>query len=415
MAKFVFINIPSRSHINPTLPLVEELVARGEEVIYYLTPPYRQLIEATGATFRSYESKIDQINAASRNAGKPVGLPMYMLEESLFVIPQILDSIRAERPDCIVYDTLCLSGRLLAEILHVPAVHHCMIFIFNQQLTQLFQSKAAQDPAGLQAFQASMERLCALYAVQPFSISSIFTHEEALNIVTVPRALQIDGDSFSERYCFVGPAIAPRHEQVEFPFEQLEKQPVVYISQGTVYNDRPDFFNLCFAALGGTRWKVVMSIGNNVDQQKLDPIPDNFLVRTYVPQLEVLKHTDICITHGGMSTIVEALEQAVPLVVVPLPVSDITVNAKRVAELGLGIMLEQASLTADSLRDAVTRISNDPAFYARARQMQEEIHRAGGHKRGADVLQEYVKPRQPRISTGALPALSDDPGFQATA
>lgn len=393
MAKFVFINIPSRSHINPTLPLVQELVSRGEEVIYYLTDTFKQPVEATGATFRRYESRIDQINNAARNAGKPVGLPMYMLDESLFVIPQLLEEIRAEQPDCIVYDTMCLTGRLIAEILHIPAVNHRMIFIFTQQLTQLFRTNASQDPAGLQAFQASMNTLCNVYGVLPFHIGSIFTHEEALNIVTIPRAFQINGDSYGESYCFTGPAIASRNEQTDLPLDELKQHPVIYISQGTVYNDRPDFFNHCFAAFASTPWKVVMSIGNNIDRDKLDPIPDNFLVRTYLPQLEVLQHTDICITHGGMTTIMEALAYGVPLIVAPLPVSDIAVNARRVEELGLGIMLEQAALSAESLRDAASRISHDPGFYARAIQMQEEIHKAGGYTRGADILQKYARVR----------------------
>ncbi|MDQ2902654.1 MAG: glycosyl transferase [Chloroflexota bacterium] len=391
MAKFVFINIPSQSHINPTLPLVQELVARGEEVTYYLTDTFRHTIEATGATFRPYESKIEHINNAARNAGKPIGLPMYMLDESLFVIPQIVESIRTEQPDCLVYDTLCLTGRLIAEILHIPAVHHCMILLFNKKLSQLFQAKMSQDSAAMETFQASMSKLCALYNVQPFNIESIFTHQEALNIVTIPRAFQVDGDAFGEQYRFVGPAIAPRKEDIEFPFELLEEQPVIYISLGTVFNDRPDFFNLCFTAFAGTPWKVVMSIGNTVDQKKLDPIPGNFVVRTYVPQLEVLKYTRICVTHGGMTTIMEALAQAVPLVVTPLPVSDIAVNARRVAELGLGVMLSQEALTAESLRDAVSRISDDPAFNARTLQMQNEIRNAGGYTRTADMLQEFVK------------------------
>jgi MGT family glycosyltransferase len=394
VAKFVFINVPSTSHINPTLPLVQELIERGHSVTYYLTDAYRQAVEATGATFRSYQSKIDQIKKAANSSGKPVGLPMYMLDESLYIIPQILDSIREEQPDGIVYDTMCVTGRLLAEILHIPAVNHRMILVFTQQLASIFRANSSQDSEGMQAFQASMEKLCSIYHVRPFHIGSIFTHEEPLNIVTIPRAFQIDGDSFGEQFCFVGPAIAPRKEAVEIPFEQLEKQPVIYISLGTVYNDRPDFFNLCFAALADTPWKVVMSIGNNVDRKKLAPIPDNFLVRNYVPQLEVLKYTNICITHGGMTTIMEALAHAVPLVVTPLPVSDIRINAMRVAELGLGITVGQEALSADSLRDAITRISNDPLFYARAAQMQGEIHRAGGYKRAADAVLDYVKVRR---------------------
>ncbi len=391
MAKFVFINLPSRSHINPTLPVVQELIARGDEVIYYLTAPFRQLIETTGATFRSYESKIAAINKTAFASGKPVCLPMYMLDESLFVIPQLLEEIRKEQPDCIVYDTMCLSGRIIAEILHIPAVQHRMMFVFTRQLANIFKENAFQDLEGLQAFQASMNRLCTEYHVKPFHIGSIFTHEEELNIVTLPRAFQINGDFFGEQYCFVGSSIAPRQEQIAFPFEQLKQQSVIYISQGTVYNDRPDFFNLCFAAFAETPWKVVMSIGHNVDQQKLAPVPSNFIVRTYVPQLEILKHASICITHGSMATISEALATGVPLIVVPPPLADHVVNARRIDELGLGLMLPYASITAEMLCNGVSRVSSDPTFYARIHQMQKEVHKAGGYQRSADALQAFVK------------------------
>jgi MGT family glycosyltransferase len=391
VAKFIFISIPLRSHAHPTFPIAQELVARGDEVIYYLTDQFKQTIEATGATFRKYDSKIEHINKTASSGGKLVGLPMYMLDESLFVIPQILESIRAEQPDCIVYETMCLSGRLIAEILHIPAVNFRMIFAFSKRLASIFQANASHDPEGLEAFNVAMDKACALYHVQPFNIGSIFTHEENLNLVTIPRAFQIDGDSFGEHFHFVGSAIAPRQEEVEFPFEQIEKEPVIYISHGTVYNDRPDFFNLCFAAFANTSWKVVMSIGTNVSPEKLDATPENFIVRPYVPQLEILKYASICVTHGSMTTIIEAFAQGVPLVAIPQATSDVFVNSKRVDELGLGIMLEEKSLTAESLYNAVLRISNDPAFYARTLQMQEEIHNAGGYIRAADSLQEFVK------------------------
>ena len=391
MAKLVFINIPSTSHIHPTLPIVQELVARGHEVIYYLTERFRPMVEATGATFRSFETNIEQINKAAFESGKPVGLPMYMLDESLFVIPQILENIRSEQPDCIVYDTMCLSGRLIAEILHIPAVNFRMIFVFNKRLSDIFRANASQDPAGLEAFQASMRRLCAQYPVQPFHIGSIFTHEEPLNLVTIPRAFQVNGDTFGERYCFVGPSIAPRKETIDFPFEQIENQPVIYITQGTVYNERPDFFNLCFAAFADTPWRVVISIGNTIDQKKLHKVPANFLVRAYVPQLDVLKYASVCVYHGSMTTTMEAIAQGTPLLAIPQNIADEQVNARRVEELGLGVMLDEETLTPEVLRNAVMHISNDPTYYTRVQEMQEEMRNAGGYIRAANILQDYAK------------------------
>ena len=54
MARATFLSFPAAGHINPTLPVVAELVRRGEHVDYHATEAYRPRIEATGARFLSY-------------------------------------------------------------------------------------------------------------------------------------------------------------------------------------------------------------------------------------------------------------------------------------------------------------------------------------------------------------------------
>ena len=58
MAKYVFLNMPARGHVNPTLAVVQELVRRGQKVSYYLTEEFRDVVQATGAVFQPYESKL---------------------------------------------------------------------------------------------------------------------------------------------------------------------------------------------------------------------------------------------------------------------------------------------------------------------------------------------------------------------
>ena len=58
MAKYAMFSTPGHGHVNPTLALTQELVARGEQVIYYLTDEFRPAVEATGATFRSYSKEM---------------------------------------------------------------------------------------------------------------------------------------------------------------------------------------------------------------------------------------------------------------------------------------------------------------------------------------------------------------------
>ena len=57
-----------------------------------------------------------------------------------------------------------------------------------------------------------------------------------------------------------------------------------------------------------------------------------------VPQLEVLKHSDVFITHGGMGSIKEAIEYCVPMLVYPLdPHYDQNGNALKIENKNLGL------------------------------------------------------------------------------
>ena len=51
MSKLVFFNIPAYGHTNPTLGVVRELVARGNQVWYYSFAPFQKVIQEAGATF----------------------------------------------------------------------------------------------------------------------------------------------------------------------------------------------------------------------------------------------------------------------------------------------------------------------------------------------------------------------------
>ena len=74
MAKAFFLNIPAHGHMNPTLPLVRELVNRGETIIYYSGEEFRERVEAAGATFRTYESLGEEYDFSSRmrTCGRPI-------------------------------------------------------------------------------------------------------------------------------------------------------------------------------------------------------------------------------------------------------------------------------------------------------------------------------------------------------
>ena len=51
----IFYGTPAHGHINPTLPIIEELVKKNYKVIYYATEEFREVITNAGADFRAYD------------------------------------------------------------------------------------------------------------------------------------------------------------------------------------------------------------------------------------------------------------------------------------------------------------------------------------------------------------------------
>jgi UDP:flavonoid glycosyltransferase YjiC (YdhE family) len=425
MARVVILPVPAYGHVYPTLPLAQELLARGEEVSYSLPDLFLPEIDAIGAIFLPFRS-------SGRGFGwQPVSceelfvwMPLHQAVLSWEVLPQLLKIVRAERPDYVIYDAACLWGRLAARILRLPAIRFHTSFVLNEQLGPAFQMlldqaervampRTAQGPLpegdAPITFRGAVEHLGATYNVPPISLKSFFDHAEPLNLVPIPPAFQPGVERFDARYQFLGPSITPRHTPTAFPFEQLEPRPTLYISMGSVCNREVDFFKTCFAAFGGTAatttesgrlpattpeggeqpWQVILATGT-ANVADLGPVPENFMVRPSVPQLEVLQQTTVFLTHGGMNSVMEALWYGVPLVVVP-QMAEQAITARRVEELGVGLALETAAVTEATLREAVRRVAGSQEIRLRVWRMQETIRQTGGARAAADAVIRFTR------------------------
>ena len=54
MAQLLFFNVPAHGHVNPTLPVVAELVRLGHQVVYCNAEPFAGPLRGAGAEFRAY-------------------------------------------------------------------------------------------------------------------------------------------------------------------------------------------------------------------------------------------------------------------------------------------------------------------------------------------------------------------------
>ncbi|MFN2747203.1 MULTISPECIES: macrolide family glycosyltransferase [unclassified Bacillus (in: firmicutes)] len=383
-------NIPAHGHINPTLALTANLVKRGYRVTYPVTDEFVEAIEETGAKPLRYRSTLNmdprQIREMMKTKDMSEG-PLMFKKEVEEVLPQLEAIYEHDKPDLIIFDFMAMTGKILAEKLGIKAVRLCSTYAQNDhfQFSYLSREKYQAELTDEQKEALKNSNL-------PSFFEEVFKPAD-LNIVFMPRAFQPYGDTFDERFCFVGPSLSKRKFQEKESTALLhgDDRPVMLISLGTAFNAWPEFYQMCIDAFGGSKWRVIMAVGTTIDPESFADIPENFSIHQRVPQLEILKKASLFITHGGMNSTMEGLNAGVPLIVIP-QMAEQEMTAERVNELGLGIHLKPEETTVAILQEAVSQVDGDAELMKRVQDMQKNIKEAGGAEKAADEIEAFLAP-----------------------
>jgi MGT family glycosyltransferase len=395
--KGLFLSLPLHGHINPSLPLVRELVGRGDEIVYCSAAAFAARIEQTGARYRSYRTAF--LADMQRLPDRMDQLSWLLMRTTAEVLDQELEAFRAERPDYVITDSVAPWGQWIAQVLGAPVVTSVSTFAFNRRVMAFGMAHGVR-PKSFRIVLSKLRYLARALGILrqlrrryrvpgPGMMGSMFGRSD-LNIVYTSRLFQPCAETFDERYQFVGPSIAPRTESVPFPWEQLRHPVIVYISLGTLFNTDAAFYRRCFDAFRSEDVQVIMSVGATVSVESLGPVPPNVTVQAHVPQLDVLQRTSAFVTHGGMNSVSESLYYGAPVVVIP-QMSEQEIVGRRVEELGAGLYLSAAEATAEKLRESVQRLLVEGQFRQHAALVSESFQTAGGVSRAADAIQTFTR------------------------
>lgn len=404
MSKVLFFNIPAYGHTSPTLPLVAELVRRGEQVIYYSSPAFRQAIEQTGSMFRN--SVTPFLNDETQVDENMVRVAYMLLQAAQTELEELLPQAREDAPDYIIHDGLCSWGKFIAQVMRVPSICSMTTFAIPPVSVKNFL-QVVRDPGNMRLlfstpiarmlfegreqlipFYTLSNRLHKKYRIARPQISDMFTNRAMMNIVYAKRHFQPFAEVFDNTFKFVGPSIVARSDASTFAFEALGEAPVIYVSLGTVFNDKADFYHMCYEAFAGIDCTVVLSLGKRTNIATLGTIPRNFVVQEFVPQLELLQRTALFITHGGMNSVSEALYYGVPLIVIP-QTADQNLVSQRIEQLGAGKALRREGLTAQKLRSTAEDILANPAYRRASACLGESFGQPEGYIHAAEEIQTF--------------------------
>lgn len=373
-------------HVNPTLGIVTELVRRGHQVTYWAPQMFAERIIETGARFEPVTSTWEQLEGGppQMHGKELIGAMGLLLDETAAMVPRL---IHAPPPDLVLHDgTLAWWGRVLAHHWDVSAVETWPNFVGNEHWSMNAYTKI--NPLSPR-FLWQILRIGRYLRSQGIRDIGSFMQGKlaAARLVTIPRAFQHAGDTFTG-WDFVGPALTQRSFQTDWtpPAGNL---PVLLVALGTGYNAQPDFFRMMISSAAARPWHVVLAIGDQVDPDGLGSVPDNVEVHEQVPQLAVLRHARAFVTHAGMGSTMEGIDHQVPMVAVP-QMAEQRANADRIAELGLGRALSPENLDASSLWAAVDAVAEDPDVHRRLARMREECVAAGGAPRAAEVIEQVL-------------------------
>lgn len=384
MTKVLFLNVTTHGHVNPSLGLINELTDRGIEVVYFSSEEFREKIEATGAEYRPYHYDLNIFKNGFN----------VLIDHGADIIQDILDQIENDSFDCIIHSIAMSFSKQIADYLMLPAISMLAVFMGMKKFMQPNQTKIAGkfntlDEAYLQEAQKIEQQF---NLTMPEHFFDLIMNEEDLNIVFtsdyfIPAE---ERDFFDDKYVLVGADVYDRLEDLtDFPIEQIKSASnVLYISFGTIFGDfAKEIYQKVFNAFGHSEYLVVMA-AHKVGLDELT-IPENFIIRDYVPQNEVLKYADVAITHNGLNSMNDLILNEVPFVSLPMG-SDQPALAKRLTELNAGICLDYQTVGSDELQAAVEEVQIDPNYLINLKKIKTSFESAGGYKQAVDAIQMYL-------------------------
>jgi zeaxanthin glucosyltransferase len=402
---FICLGLPG--HLNPMTTLARQLQARNHEVVFLYSSGAAGLPFVPGPEKDHINEKLPEVSKKEGQDALQFSIRA-VLTQTEAILKSLPAIVQANGIDALIIDIVQFYAELGALQLGMPyvhvstGVHHdfsgytpLCVYGWPHETTPAALARNREGVAKWASLLESVNEGIKTHAssvglnIDWNDLSS--TVSPFASITQVPRAFDFESSHWPSQFHHTGPFHNGKgREDVDFPWEKLTGEPLVYASMGTILNGQVDVFRTIVAAVAKNKnLQLVLSIGDQVDPKQIGPAPNNAIIAKRVPQLELLKQTRVCITHAGLNTVLESLAQGVPQVAIPITYDQPAVAA-RIAHKKTGVVASLDKLNADHLAFLVNEVLTNPTYRQNARKLQKAIAEANGLSRAADLIEESL-------------------------
>lgn len=340
-------------HIPGIIEVIKDLKSLGHNLTCYVLDKYEERLKLTGARLITYST--GEI-VLPPNVPEFARFSFFFSKNYDLILESGLKS--KEKYDYLLYDSF-FDGNEINKIFKIPniiAVYCFPIGEMTEFIKVTFENRSRPLIPINKKYNLNLKDF----------LFSHYSGDAKYKLMLTSKLFHIQSNKIDNSFYFIGPSIEERPIDNSFTFKKDEKKKLIYICLGTVFNNNLEFFKICIEAFRNLKeFQIILSIGKNLNVKDLGELPENILAFNYVPQLQVLKQTDIFITHGGINSINEAiLLNNLSLIVIPQEFDQFD-NAKQIEKYGAGIALDNKDINPEILKKSVFKILEDIDKYKR--------------------------------------------------
>lgn len=417
MSCFLFASQPGTGHLNPLLTIAQRLRTRGHETVFVHAGPARFGATITAHGFRAIGLRpplstlgLALLPLASGSFETRMALRLFTAQVQTLA-RRIVPVIRRTGAATVVADFALPGAHVAAEAAGVPfvTIYHAGLAYRGPGVPPLGSGLPIGTPSDGAAapHRARMDRLLAgatervVRARAAFGLPArnpghYFWTSPWATLVLTAEGVEAPRDPLPPRTFYIGPCLSGRDGGGDaFPFDRLSPMlPKVYVSLGTVFNNKPDVYRRIIDAFADGTRQVVVSAGGAYARLRRGSFPPSVLLFQRVPQVQLLPRVDAVISHGGNNTVNETLAAGRPLLVLPVG-GEQGDNAARVVWLGAGLRGDIRAFTSDEVRAKVDRLLTEPGFSQRAAEVARVLAETDGVGTATAFLEHLAVERRP--------------------